>query len=256
MGMFDTTSINCPTCGNANTIQSKGGDCVLAEYSSMDETPHDVLGGLLTVDDLILCSSCGDKYRLQAEFSVVSACIVSEFVMWVEAKDSWLKLDKQAINDVYHFIDNHLLFPVPDFAKNKNGDIVLTWKSEHSHVQLEATFSGDGVYHATLSTYNQTVASGSKLIDQALPDDILVRLPFATQLSIHDQYIENKLGESLARNLIVVLNLHNDKILLSNLLLATGNLYEVWDSNYIKTHLYMVYADAVYDVAATIAEVS
>lgn len=255
MGMFDTTKINCPTCGHANEIQSKGGDCVLAEYPSLEETPHDVLGGLLTVDDLITCAECGEKYRLQAEFSAVSANIAAEFIMWVEAKDDWLKLDKQAVNDVYQFITNHSLFPVPSFAKNKAEAIVLTWKNPNSNITLEAIFSGYGVYEAELTLYNEVIARGDKAADQPLPDDIFVRLPFVTHLSIHDQYIENRLGESLASGSIVTLNLHSDKILLSNLLLTIGNIYEVWNSEYIQAHLYMIYADAVYDAQATITEV-
>lgn len=63
MGMFDRVMVPCPSCGTVNEFQSKGGRCLLLQYTLAD-APVDVLGGV--VDDVEQCSNCGAEYRIQA----------------------------------------------------------------------------------------------------------------------------------------------------------------------------------------------
>jgi transposase-like protein len=42
MGMFDTVMVPCPTCGERDGFQSKGGRCMLDEFT-LEEAPDDVL---------------------------------------------------------------------------------------------------------------------------------------------------------------------------------------------------------------------
>lgn len=59
MGMFDTLRVQC-TCGKTIEIQSKAGDCKLAEYTLAD-CPADIAGQLIgTTRDC----ACGRTLRL------------------------------------------------------------------------------------------------------------------------------------------------------------------------------------------------
>ena len=42
MGMFDSVIVRCPNCNTEQVVQSKGGDCILAEYT-LENAPLDVL---------------------------------------------------------------------------------------------------------------------------------------------------------------------------------------------------------------------
>ncbi|WP_156829747.1 hypothetical protein [Methylovulum miyakonense] len=42
MGMFDSVYVPCPKCGELNEFQSKGGDCLLNEYT-LENAPANVL---------------------------------------------------------------------------------------------------------------------------------------------------------------------------------------------------------------------
>jgi hypothetical protein len=43
MGLYDTIKVPCPSCGEVYYAQSKGGDCMMAEYD-LYEAPQDALG--------------------------------------------------------------------------------------------------------------------------------------------------------------------------------------------------------------------
>lgn len=55
MGMFDSVWVRCPKCTEPLEFQSKGGECLLINYT-VDDAPNDVLRGL--VGDKIRCK-CG-----------------------------------------------------------------------------------------------------------------------------------------------------------------------------------------------------
>lgn len=42
MGCYDTVVVNCPKCGREHYLQSKGGECLLKEYT-LKNCPVDVL---------------------------------------------------------------------------------------------------------------------------------------------------------------------------------------------------------------------
>lgn len=45
MGLFDRVIINCPNCNEIIDFQSKGGECLLTEYS-LENVPDDVLSNV------------------------------------------------------------------------------------------------------------------------------------------------------------------------------------------------------------------
>lgn len=46
MGMFDSVYVKCPKCGQDVEFQSKGGDCILAEFTDLNNIPVDVASDL------------------------------------------------------------------------------------------------------------------------------------------------------------------------------------------------------------------
>lgn len=63
MGMFDTVHIACPHCGFRTSIQSKAGDCELAEYE-VYEAPLEILADIIKYDMPILCAECSNIYKV------------------------------------------------------------------------------------------------------------------------------------------------------------------------------------------------
>ena len=63
MGMFDTVTVPCPTCGERGEFQSKSGDCKLETYT-LDDAPDDVL---LDVNRLapMRCRKCDTPYGVE-----------------------------------------------------------------------------------------------------------------------------------------------------------------------------------------------
>jgi hypothetical protein len=57
MGMYDTIHIPCPKCQTPVDIQSKGGECLLNNYT-LDTAPVDVLLGLMDRGYIDQCDKC------------------------------------------------------------------------------------------------------------------------------------------------------------------------------------------------------
>jgi len=53
--MFDKVWVNCPNCNKLNELQSKGGPCMLKDYS-LDSAPIQVLEDM--VGDTNVCDGC------------------------------------------------------------------------------------------------------------------------------------------------------------------------------------------------------
>ena len=62
MGCFDTVFVPCPQCGTKYAAQSKGGDCILAEYE-MDEAPSDVMSNVNRHAPFV-CDTCGCVFKV------------------------------------------------------------------------------------------------------------------------------------------------------------------------------------------------
>jgi len=62
MGMFDTVNVPCPKCGEISQFQSKGGDCVLAEYE-LHTAPADVLSDV-NRHAPNTCEKCGTQFAV------------------------------------------------------------------------------------------------------------------------------------------------------------------------------------------------
>jgi hypothetical protein len=63
MGMYDTVTVPCPTCGEHGEFQSKSGDCKLETYT-LDDAPDDVLRGVNRHSPLC-CHKCGTLYAVE-----------------------------------------------------------------------------------------------------------------------------------------------------------------------------------------------
>jgi hypothetical protein len=69
MGMFDEVRLPCPCCKEYTSRQSKGGECILAEYTFPD-VPQDVLSYI--VGEEVDCENCGKKFIVKATFYITS----------------------------------------------------------------------------------------------------------------------------------------------------------------------------------------
>lgn len=58
MGMFDRIYLTCPNCGARVECQSKSGPCQLNEYQSLEETPANIVAGILGGDGWTECAGC------------------------------------------------------------------------------------------------------------------------------------------------------------------------------------------------------
>lgn len=68
MGVFDRVYIPCPKCGKESEFQSKGGDCILADYT-LETAPVDVLLDVNRHSPNI-CENCGTKYDVKVTVKV------------------------------------------------------------------------------------------------------------------------------------------------------------------------------------------
>lgn len=62
MGMYDTVIVPCPKCGEESEFQSKGGDCILAEYT-LQNCPQDVLSDV-NRHSPNTCDRCGTQFMV------------------------------------------------------------------------------------------------------------------------------------------------------------------------------------------------
>jgi|JI10StandDraft_1071094.scaffolds.fasta_scaffold1811746_1 transcription elongation factor Elf1 len=73
MGMFDSVKVPCPKCGKEQLFQSKGGDCILEEYT-LENAPLDVLMDI-NRHAPYGCLKCGCEFAVQ----VKTVCNVVDF---------------------------------------------------------------------------------------------------------------------------------------------------------------------------------
>jgi hypothetical protein len=241
MGMFDTTTLHCPKCGTGNQIQSKGGDCVLAEYERFEQTPIDVLAGLLEANKVITCTHCDTPYRVKAQFNVTATNIVSELITWIEETDSRLanKLAPTVIDDAYTFVQTYSLFSIPLMA-SIDGNITLIWKLADSD-KLSVTFTGNQQYNVQLVVNNELL-DDTLNIDQTLPSYVMIQLPWINHFSIRDNDVVSHIGTAFANNRIASVNFHHTHVVLKDLADKLSEIYSVWDEKYISSHLYFINA--------------
>lgn len=69
MGMFDTVVFKCSRCGGRVELQSKAGDCILAEYSA-SEVP--VAIAVDVQGESVKCDGCGTRMSLQPYASTLT----------------------------------------------------------------------------------------------------------------------------------------------------------------------------------------
>ena len=62
MGCYDMVMVPCPKCGIEEQFQSKGGDCLLQEYSLAD-CPEDVLADV-NRHAPATCGKCGTMFKV------------------------------------------------------------------------------------------------------------------------------------------------------------------------------------------------
>jgi uncharacterized Zn-finger protein len=73
MGMFDSVYVPCPKCGALNEFQSKGGDCLLNEYT-LENAPANVLLDM-NRHSPATCQNCGTKYEVKLTFSITKEIV-------------------------------------------------------------------------------------------------------------------------------------------------------------------------------------
>lgn len=60
--MFDSVYVECPQCNKKQEVQSKAGDCILAEYDRYN-APVEIMKD---IDESIINCTCGHIYKLKA----------------------------------------------------------------------------------------------------------------------------------------------------------------------------------------------
>ena len=60
MGMFDSVWLDCPSCGEKYEAQSKGGDCLLRQYT-LENVPENVLSNI-NRHAPFTCNNCGTQF--------------------------------------------------------------------------------------------------------------------------------------------------------------------------------------------------
>lgn len=69
MGVFDSVWVPCPKCGKKNEFQSKGGECLLRDYT-LEDVPEDVLSDINRHP--VECE-CGRKYKVGVKCAPLDA---------------------------------------------------------------------------------------------------------------------------------------------------------------------------------------
>ena len=67
MGMFDAVMFVCPRCHHKIEVQSKAGECVLAEIHS-SQVPLDVAADLK--DEDVYCEACYTYFRIRPHIDI------------------------------------------------------------------------------------------------------------------------------------------------------------------------------------------
>lgn len=78
--MFDTVMVPCPSCGEVYAAQSKGGECMLANYE-LAEAPPAVLMDV-NRHGPFRCGKCGEIFRVEVKVTATAK------VLSVEDEDS------------------------------------------------------------------------------------------------------------------------------------------------------------------------
>jgi len=73
MGMFDSVYVPCPKCGELNEFQSKGGDCLLIEYT-LENAPANVLLDM-NRHSPATCRNCGTTYEVKLTVSIAKEIV-------------------------------------------------------------------------------------------------------------------------------------------------------------------------------------
>lgn len=73
MGMFDSVYVPCPKCGELNEFQSKGGDCLLNEYT-LENAPANVLLDMNSHSP-VTCRICETKYEVKLTVSITKEIV-------------------------------------------------------------------------------------------------------------------------------------------------------------------------------------
>lgn len=80
MGMYDTVTVPCPTCGECTEFQSKSGECKLETYS-LEEAPDDVL---LDVNRHApkRCYKCGTLFTVEVSGRRPRRTLNARSILW------------------------------------------------------------------------------------------------------------------------------------------------------------------------------
>lgn len=80
MGMYDTVTVPCPTCGETGEFQSKSGECKLDVFP-LDEAPDDVL---LDVNrhPPMRCHKCSTLFTVVVSGQRPRRTLVARAVVW------------------------------------------------------------------------------------------------------------------------------------------------------------------------------
>lgn len=73
MGMFDSVMVPCPKCGKLSEFQSKGGACILKEYT-LGTAPADVLSDV-NRHAPNTCEDCGTLFAVQVSLTAQAVAV-------------------------------------------------------------------------------------------------------------------------------------------------------------------------------------
>jgi len=76
MGMFDSVMVPCPKCGEVSEFQSKGGDCILREYT-LETAPADVLSDV-NRHAPNTCGKCGTIFAVKVSVTAVAVEVAAD----------------------------------------------------------------------------------------------------------------------------------------------------------------------------------
>jgi hypothetical protein len=74
MGMYDTVTVPCPTCGAPAEFQSKSGRCLLETFT-LEEAPDEVLFDV-NRHGPATCAKCGTLFNVEVKLAARSVRVV------------------------------------------------------------------------------------------------------------------------------------------------------------------------------------
>lgn len=80
MGMYDTVTVPCPTCGERAEFQSKSGDCKLETFT-LEEASDDVLLGVNRHAPM-RCYKCGTLFTVEVGGQRPRRTLTARSVVW------------------------------------------------------------------------------------------------------------------------------------------------------------------------------